>query len=135
MANEQNLVPFTSDQSHEEAVKNGRKGGKASGRKRKKKKLLAEIAEQMGRTIAPDSLVDDLRKAGVVGSDELITYDEAIMLAQYVKAAKGNVQSAAFLRDTAGQKPAERVRLDNLDSEQSKLNELLKQRREKNESQ
>ena len=27
MANEKNLVPFTSEQSHEEAVKNGRKGG------------------------------------------------------------------------------------------------------------
>ena len=37
MANEQNLVPFTTNQSREEAVKNGRKGGKASGRARRRK--------------------------------------------------------------------------------------------------
>ena len=35
MANEQNLVPFTSDQSHEEAVANGRKGGIESGKTRR----------------------------------------------------------------------------------------------------
>ena len=37
MANEQNLVPFTTNQSREEAVKNGRKGGKASGKARRRK--------------------------------------------------------------------------------------------------
>jgi hypothetical protein len=37
MANEQNLKPFTSEQSREEAKKNGRKGGIASGEARRKK--------------------------------------------------------------------------------------------------
>lgn len=42
MANEQNLRPFTSDQSREEAVKNGQKGGIASGKARRERKTLAE---------------------------------------------------------------------------------------------
>ena len=40
MANEQNLRPFTSDQNREEAAKNGRKGGVASGKARRDKKLI-----------------------------------------------------------------------------------------------
>lgn len=45
MANEQNLVPFTSMQSREEAVKNGRKGGIASAKARKRRNDLREMAQ------------------------------------------------------------------------------------------
>lgn len=41
--NEQNLVPFTSDQSHEEAVTNGRKGGIASGEARRQRRTIADL--------------------------------------------------------------------------------------------
>ena len=43
MANEQNLTPFTSEQSREEAVENGRKGGIASGQARREKKTIQKI--------------------------------------------------------------------------------------------
>ena len=43
MANEQNLRPFTSEQSREEAVKNGQKGGIASGKARREKKTIQKI--------------------------------------------------------------------------------------------
>lgn len=44
MANEQNLhAPFTSDQSREEAAKNGRKGGIASGAARREKATLRSV--------------------------------------------------------------------------------------------
>lgn len=43
MANEQNLTPFTSDQSREEAARNGQKGGIASGKARRERKTLAEV--------------------------------------------------------------------------------------------
>lgn len=44
MANEQNLKPpFTSDQSREEAAKNGRKGGIASGAARREKATLRSV--------------------------------------------------------------------------------------------
>ena len=55
MANEQNLIPFTSDQSREEAAKNGRKGGLASGAARRERAtlravLLEELDEKDERT-------------------------------------------------------------------------------------
>ena len=43
MANEQNLTPFTSEQSREEAAENGRKGGIASGQARREKKTIQKI--------------------------------------------------------------------------------------------
>lgn len=44
MPNEKNLIPyqFTSDQSREEAAKNGALGGRASGEARRRKKALKE---------------------------------------------------------------------------------------------
>ena len=45
MANEQNLIPFTSNQSREEAKKNGAKGGRKSGEVRRKRKAMKEQAE------------------------------------------------------------------------------------------
>lgn len=48
MANEQNLVPFTSDQNREEAVKNGKKGGVASGKARRQYSTLKKALEYIG---------------------------------------------------------------------------------------
>ena len=45
MANEQNLIPFTSDQNREEAKKNGRKGGIKSGEVRRQRKAMKEQME------------------------------------------------------------------------------------------
>ena len=47
MANEQNLIPFTSNQSREEAKKNGAKGGKKSGEVRRKRKAMKEQMEML----------------------------------------------------------------------------------------
>ena len=47
MANEQNLRPFTSEQSREDAVKNGRKGGIASGQARREKKTVQKILAEL----------------------------------------------------------------------------------------
>lgn len=125
MANEQNLRPGEYKLSLEEA----KRGGKASGKKRRKKKLLCEIAETLGRTVAPDAILDNLREAGIIGDNELVTYDEAVMLAQYVKAARGNTNAAQYIRDTSGQKPADKVNITGIEQEKSKLNELLDQRK------
>lgn len=47
MANEGNLTPFTKEQSREEAVKNGKKGGIASGKKKKERKLIADALRKV----------------------------------------------------------------------------------------
>lgn len=40
---------------------------------------------------------------------------DAVMLAQYVKARRGDTEAARFLRDTAGEKPSQQVELNLLD--------------------
>lgn len=47
MANNQNLIPFTSEQNREEAKKNGKKGGKKSGEVRRKRKAMKEQMEML----------------------------------------------------------------------------------------
>jgi hypothetical protein len=80
MPNIENLKPFTSEQSREEAVKNGQKGGIASGKARREQKIFKQaIAERMG--------FDDFNE----------------MVDNLIKRAKGNDKSFEVLRDTLGQ--------------------------------
>lgn len=46
MAREDNLIPFTSEQNREEAKKNGRKGGIASGEARRLKKTMRQMLKE-----------------------------------------------------------------------------------------
>lgn len=99
MANEQNLRPFTSDQSHEEAVKNGRKGGRASGRsKRARKTLRDELLALLGEK-RPD-------KHG-----NMVQVQTAMSTALIKSALGGSVRAFEVIRDTIGEKPAENVTL------------------------
>jgi hypothetical protein len=84
--NEENLKPF---QSVEEAREKGRKGGIASGKARKEKKLFKEaIEKQLGQSI--DSMITSMIK----------------------QAKNGNVQAITFLRDTIGEKPTDKLEAD-----------------------
>ncbi len=114
MANEQNLKPFTSEQSREEAAKNGSKGGKASGEARRKKRDL-----KLAMQALLEADVKDKR------TGETMSGAEAIALAQYRKALKGDAKAFELIRDTSGQKPVERVEQVNIDGEYiDKINEL-----------
>ena len=103
MANESNLIPFTSDQSREEAVKNGQKGGIASGSARRYRKTLRAELETLLDSPAPD------------GSER--TTAAAIALALINKALKGDTRAFEIIRDTIGEKPADRITLAQIDQE------------------
>lgn len=109
MANEKNLVPFTSEQSHEEAVKNGRKGGIASGEARRKKKMLRECIEYLLEREDPLTLDDDGKPMS--GAEKLAysLFTKALVETDTSKAAK----AFEVLRDTAGQKPVDKVQMEN----------------------
>lgn len=75
MANEQNLVPFTSDQSREKAAINGRKGGIESGKAKREKKRRGEIwREIMSLKITDDEKLAKARELGV--EDEYLTMEK-----------------------------------------------------------
>ena len=89
MANEKNLKPFTSDQSREEAVKNGRKGGIRSGEVKRENKLIKDrILERMGESDW-DTMIDNL-----------------------IARAQEDTKSFETLRDTIGQKPKDEVNMN-----------------------
>lgn len=105
MANEQNLTPFTSEQSREEAVKNGRKGGIASGRARAEKRDLRRALEAL------------LEKEYTDKNGKTLTGTEAITVKLFEQAMKGNIRAFETLRDTVGQKPVEKVMVAEVEPE------------------
>ncbi len=106
MANEENLKPFTSDQCREEAVKNGRKGGKASAKARRERKAFKETLELLLKMPLYDGKKQNINSiknfANIKGKN--ITTQEAMLIAQVQKAMKGDNQSITFIRDTIGEK-------------------------------
>ena len=84
MANNDNLTPFTSDQSREEAVKNGRKGGIASGKARREMREARELVK-----IALDELVRD-KKTGEEMPKRLA------MIQKQIQKAINNADTTAF---------------------------------------
>lgn len=102
MANEQNLVPFTSDQNREEAVKNGRKGGIASGEAKRKKKTLKEIGDMIGALkITQPEIREVLKNAGI--EDEDMIRDVGMMFTITTKAQKGDPRCAELIAKIRGQ--------------------------------
>lgn len=100
---EDNLKPFDSNQNREEAKKNGRKGGKASGEARRRKKEIRECLEIL------------LEKEIKTRTGEAMSGAEAISAKLFEKALKGDVRAFEVLRDSAGQKPVEKIEQTNID--------------------
>ena len=96
-------------EDREIAVECGRKGGLKSGVTKRKRKLLREAAQQIlsadvGKLPIPE--LQDLRMALQALGVEDITGADALLLAQYIKAARGDTDAARFVRDTSGEKPS-----------------------------
>ncbi len=103
MANKENLTPFTSEQSREEAVKNGAKGGIKSGEVRRARRDIRKALEAL------------LEKDYQDKSGNVMSGTEAIALKQMEKAMKGDTRAFEIIRDTIGQKPIERVQVTEID--------------------
>ena len=90
MANVQNLKPIK--QSNEEAMKNGRKGGIASGKARREKIMLRDLLEEAlaEKTETGNKYID-------------------ITVALINKAKRGDTKAYEVIRDTLGQKPVEQI--------------------------
>lgn len=73
MANEENLIPFTSEQSREEAKRNGAKGGKKSGEVRRQRKAMKE---QMDLLLSLPFNLKDSKGNDVADSLEFLGIDK-----------------------------------------------------------
>ena len=104
-----NLIP-NSERSPAEVRENGRKGGIASGVARRRKKDLREACLAILET-------EITTKSG-----DKMTGSEAMVAKLFQQAMKGNIKAFIALRDTAGQKPVEKLVVSDVDP--SVINEV-----------
>lgn len=108
MSGVDNLNPV---QSVDEAKYKGRKGGIASGKARREKKLIKDTLETllaMPLKSGKAADLDTIRNVAALKGKNL-TVQEAIVFAQVQKALRGDIRAAEFVRDTAGQAPTKSV--------------------------
>lgn len=110
MANEKNLIPGGHKFSQEEASK----GGKNSAEARKKRKAFKQVFNELLAGELTPELVEALNeKSTALGIDTAgFTVAEYIGLAQVVKAVSGDTKAFEVIRDTVGEKPADKQELD-----------------------
>ena len=104
MANEQNLIPFNErTESEKRAIATA--GGKASGKARRNKKLLRDCIDYLFER--EDKMVLDTEGNPMSGAEQLAynLFVKALGEPDTAKAAR----AFEVLRDTAGQKPVEKV--------------------------
>lgn len=104
MANIQNLIPFTSNQSREEARENGRKGGIASGKAKRKRKAMAETLDLLLKTeVNDDEVRETLTEMGI--PEESQDYQMVLMASILKRAIKGDKEDLKFITDMLKETP------------------------------
>mgnify|MGYP002596464811 CR=1 FL=1 len=104
MPNERNLIPMEK-RSPEEAREMGRKGGRASGEARRRKKSLREAAElYLSLPVSDKRKWNKLSEDGVPPED--VNNQMAIIAGLSIKAAKGDAKAAKVLFDLLGEQGA-----------------------------
>lgn len=96
--NDENLKngEATQFKSGEEAAKNGRKGGIASGESKRRNRTLRELAQIISEKKVNMPMPD--------GSTEEMTYDAALIQSMYQRAvAKGDTKAATFIAKVLGE--------------------------------
>lgn len=110
MANEQNLRRLSPSEAREQ----GRKGGKASGEARRRKKLLRECLTEL------------LEREYVSSDGKSMDGADLISAKLFQRAMDGDIKAFETIRDTVGQKPVERVEVGAIDAQaRSEMDELL----------
>lgn len=107
MAEELSKIP----NEHKLTLDDQKAGGKASAESRKRKKLLREC-------------LDELLAKEYTSEGKTLTGSEALAVTLMKKAMKGDVKAFEVLRDTAGEKPVEKVMVAEV--EQSIIDEVEK---------
>jgi len=106
---EANLIP-TTKRSKSEVRKNAAKGGRKSGEVRRQKKLLKDCLDEL------------LQREWENRQGEKMSGSEAISVAVFKKALAGDIKAYEVVRDTAGQKPVDKIMLAEVD--QTTINEV-----------
>ena len=101
-------------------MKNGRKGGRASGVAKRRKKTMKAAGKLLAdMPVTSKELQQKMKLLGVPDGDS--TYQMAVMVAMLNQAMKGNVKAAYFCRDTIGESPSDQIRREELKLNKAKF--------------
>ena len=101
MANEENLVPFTSDQSREQAVSNGRKGGIRSGEVRRQNADMRKRLKEIVNMALRDGDIDEITTLADAKSANL-SISDALLVKLVAMALGGNIKAMNTLMGMLG---------------------------------
>lgn len=110
MDGHENLIP-TSERSKDEARELGQMGGIASGAVRRKKAAMRDYVQfilGMKRKVSEKTL-EQLKEMGV--TEDEVTGQTLALMKIMDKAIAGDIKAMEFLRDTAGEKPTDSVKM------------------------
>ena len=111
---------FDSEQSRTEAAQNGSKGGQASGKTR----ALKSIANKYGELKAPAPVIANFIKNGMIEEGHSVSFDEAMLIAQYMKSFKGDTRAARYISEVKGEM-IQKVAVANIDQSLEEMNEYF----------
>lgn len=125
MANNSNLR-MPSSYAPDEWAEIARKGQAAQAEGRRRKRALREVLdvllsmEYTGNALDGSELATAAQEAAKKQGESLDQYD-AVAIAQIIKAQDGDTAAAAWVRDSAGDKPGEAVTVQQLSAEDVEL--------------
>ncbi len=116
----------TQFQSGSQAAEAGRKGGIASGRAKRRKKTMREVFDAISDRAAPEMIKVQAEQLGLPVP---LTLEEAYAIAMAKEIINGNVGAYRAVAEVRGERVTKQEVDVTLASEQSKLSELLEQRK------
>lgn len=129
MAGTQNMRPICK-LPREEFIAKARKGGIKSGETRRRKKEMRDLIldllgkKQLKKAIDEFDSIDSLEEL----ENKNLTIAEKLVIVQISKALAGDTEAFKTIRDTAGQKPTEKVSVKQESSVHKNLIENLEKR-------
>lgn len=101
--NDNNSLKKDSEPPMEEVVELAKSVATKKGRVRRRKlqRFKKTLNDILSMVISPETVAEAVKKTPL---GDNITYQEAILIAQVLKASNGDTQAAVFLRDTSGNK-------------------------------
>lgn len=124
MPNQENIEPYRFE-SGSKAREAGRKGGIASGKSKRAKKTMRELAELMLDSRATGNSRKSARALGSMLDDDDLTNAAAVIAGQMRSAMKGNTQAARWLSEIAGHAVAQEEEEDELSKALRELGESM----------
>lgn len=108
-----NLLPL-SERPPEERKQVASAGGKASAEVRQRKKTFKEVFNAILPLDVVRGSVDEL-SGYIDGVNENISVEQALAMAQVIKAMQGDTTAFQVIRDTVGEKPTDKVQNTNVE--------------------